>query len=76
VQALGFFGEGIYGVKPMGKILDFPKPNSSSGGESRILGRRADNFKWKWCEPIIVDLRTVNADTAPCEYVAPPDDCA
>jgi hypothetical protein len=70
----------IYGeelrVKPMGEILEFPKPISSNGNMTRIFGRSEDNFRWNWCEPIIVDLRTVNADTAPCEYVAPPDDSA
>jgi hypothetical protein len=64
------------GFKPMGEILEFPKPNSSNGNNSRILGRRAENFRWNWREIISVDLRAVNVDTAPCEHVTPPDDYA
>jgi hypothetical protein len=80
VQGWGHSVNEIYGeklwVKPMGEMLEFPKPISSNGNMTRNFGRSEDNFRWNWCEPITVDLRTVNADTAPCEYVTPPDDCA
>ena len=59
----------------MGEILEFPEPNSSNG-KNRLVGRRAENFRWKTWEPTGVDLRTVNVDSAPSEYIAPPDDCA
>jgi hypothetical protein len=57
----------------MGEILKFPEPNPSAG-EARILGRRAENFRFK---PVVDDLRMVlDAETATCEYTRPPDDCA
>ena len=79
-MALGpFAGITVYKnfrIRIMGEVLEFPTPNSSNGAQTRILGRRAENFRWEWYETASADLRTVNVDTAPSEYIAPPIDCA